>query len=288
MMFHQFHLPTLAELNEWNVLKPQNEPPIFSGEDHPYGRVFRGVMPWEHDRRFQEACARNGVSIRMGAFQTTLPDPLPGEEYNVGLAADLLAGTSVAPGKVFMMNSMLGPYSAERGFRQGPAYIGAQVYKVTGGGVCKIASTLYNVVTLANLQVVERHSHSMQVPYVPPGQDATVSTGSKDFKFRNDTPGPILIWADTRENTLYMAIYGRVRPPKVTWQHQILSRQPFQTVVRPNRDLKLGEQKTVIPGADGLAVRSWLMIQQVNGTMVRRTLGVDYYKPLTQVVEEGR
>lgn len=289
--FHAWRLPTLGSI-DYAVLEGNSESlvgtTVFSGDDHPYGRKFDGVLLWEHDRRFQEACAKAGVSIRMAAFQTTLPDPLPGEEFNVGLAADLLAGTVIPAGKVFMMNSMLGPYNEERGFKKGPAYFGPQVIKVTGGGVCKIASTLYNVTTLAHLQVLERHPHSMQVPYVPPGQDATVSTGSKDFKFRNTTPGPVLIWADTRDNTLYMAFYGTVHPPEVSWRHQILHRQPFRTIVQYRHDLKHGEEKVIIPGADGLAVRSWLLLKEKGGQVVRKDLRTDYYKPLTQVVERGR
>ena len=68
--------------------------------------------------------------------QTTLPDPLPGEEYNVGLAARMLAGTVVQVGQVFSMNGTLGPRTKEKGFREGPAYSGGQIIRVTGGGIC--------------------------------------------------------------------------------------------------------------------------------------------------------
>ena len=37
----------------------------------------------------------------------------------------------------------------------------------------------YNVAVLSNLKIIERHNHSMPVPYVPYGQDATVAYGSK-------------------------------------------------------------------------------------------------------------
>ena len=37
--------------------------------------------------------------LQMAAFRTVLIDPLPGEEENVHLAARLLAGTVVQPGK---------------------------------------------------------------------------------------------------------------------------------------------------------------------------------------------
>lgn len=256
--------------------------------NHPYGRPFQGVLLWENSRNFHEFCVKQKTSLRIAAFQTTLPDPLPGEEYNVALAADLLAGTIVKSGKVFSMNATIGPYIKERGFREGPMYFGSQVVKTIGGGVCKIASTLYNVVILANLQVIERHQHGMQVPYVPPGQDATVSGGSKDFKFKNSTRYPVFVWADTEKNTLYMAIYGSNHPPKVTWHHKILNRQKNRIIYLYNRNLKPGEEKVVISGADGLTVKSWLIITYPNGSTKKKELGINYYKPLPQLVECGK
>ncbi|HEX7713964.1 MAG TPA: VanW family protein [Bacillota bacterium] len=268
--------------------KPVPDGTVFDGADHPYGRPAKGVLRWENNRAFHEFCSKHHISLRMAAFQTTLPDPLPGEEFNVALAADLLAGTVVEPGRVFSMNGTIGPYTKDRGFQEGPAYFGTQVFKTIGGGVCKIATTLYNVTTLANLEIIERRPHGMPVPYVPPGQDATVSDGAKDFKFRNNTGQPLFIWADTHENTLFMAIYGRTKPPKVEWRHQILRRQKNRIIHRVNRELPPGTQRVVIPGADGLTVKSWLIITYPEGRVNRRDLGIDTYQPLPEVRESGR
>jgi vancomycin resistance protein VanW len=254
---------------------------------HPYGNPVQGALPWDNAPRFQTIIAKANLKIRMAAFQTTLPDPLPGEESNVALGADLLAGKVVKPGAVFSMNQAIGPYSQARGFREGPAYYGPKVIKVTGGGVCKIASTLYNVTTLANLKIIERNPHSMPVPYVPPGQDATVSSKGKDFRFQNNTGEPIMIWADTRGNTLYMAFYGRQKSPQIIWGHKILNRKSAPTYYRSNHDLKPGEKKTIIPGADGVTVKSWLTITYPDGRTESKNLGVDQYNPLPHVIERG-
>ena len=103
----------------------------------------------------------------------------------------------------------------------------------------------------------------------------------------NNTDGPILIWADTRGNTLYMAIYGGTKPPQVIWGHKILNRKPTRTFYRKSKDLKPGEEKTTIPGADGLTVKSWLTIKRLDGRIERKNLGIDYYNPLPHVIERG-
>ncbi|MDY0396203.1 VanW family protein [Virgibacillus halophilus] len=37
-----------------------------------------------------------------------------------------------------------------------------------GGGICQVSSTLFNAVNLQGIQIVERYTHSREVPYVPP------------------------------------------------------------------------------------------------------------------------
>ena len=55
---------------------------------------------------------------------------------------------------------------------------------------------------MKNLTIVERHEHGKNVGYVPEGKDATVSYGSLDFKFRNDTGHRIRIDATADNNNV--------------------------------------------------------------------------------------
>lgn len=282
-LFHHFFLQFLP-IPIRLIVDTQEE---LTNTMHPYGRSVTGVVLWENDRKFHEFCAKTKISTRMAAFQTTLPDPLPGEEYNVALAADRLAGIILEPGEIFSMNSRLGPYNEAKGYREGPTYMGGRVVKTIGGGVCKIASTLYNVTVLANLQIIQRNHHGMQVPYVPPGQDATVYYGAKDFIFRNNAENPVFLWADTKDNTLFIAIYGRSKPPEVRWHHRTLKRFPTYTVYRYRRNMQPSEKKIIVPGADGLIVRSWLTIHYPDGKVETKSRGVSYYNPLPEIVEVG-
>lgn len=69
---------------------------------------------------------------------------------------------------------------------------------VLAGGNCQVSSTLYDaVLNVPSLVVVERHQHGNSVGYVPLGKDATVSYGTFDLKFRNDTGRDVRIDAST-------------------------------------------------------------------------------------------
>ncbi len=244
-------------------------------------------IPWESTPEFQKAISKAGTHIRMASFTATLKDPLPGELFNVGHAADLLSGTVIQPGETYSQNGTLGPYTMSKGYKKGPTYSGNMVITTIGGGVCKIASVSYNVVVLSNLQVITRHNHSLTVPYVPPGQDATVYYGSRDFKFRNNSAGPVMLWAKTYGHTLRMALYGQQLPPKVQWHHQTLKNLKTWTIYHFNPNLPPGVEKVAAPGQEGIVVKSWLTIKHFNGKAETKALGRDYYSPSPRIVERG-
>lgn len=243
-------------------------------------------VPWEEDETFFKTRMRNDTNVLMAAYRTVLKDPLPGEEDNVHLAAEMLRGILVKQGQIFSQNGSIGPYTLDRGFQKGPTYMGTRLTTTIGGGVCKIASTLYNVTALCNLEIVERYNHTMPVPYVPYGQDATVAYGARDFRFRNNTDTPIMIWAEGVDNILYIAFYGRHPAPVVEWRHETLETRKASREVKPNASLKPGEEKIVLEGMDGAVVKSWLYVRGRDWAEVRY-MGVSDYKPMPYSIEVG-
>lgn len=263
---------------------PPQDYPLYSVPDKS-GPV--AMTPWELDQDFQQAFANCGATLELANFCTVLQDPLPGEETNVHVAARILKGTVVKPGQTFSQNAAIGPYSQSRGFQTGPVYVGNQLRSTTGGGVCKMSSTLYNVAILANLPIVERYPHSMPVPYVPLGQDATVCYGVKDLKFLNNTDFPILIWAEGMENRLYVAFYGQNPPPRVKWRHETIKQIETYKIFRSDYSAEAGSEKVIVAGMDGAIIRNWITIQDAGQGPITKNLGVDYYNPMPTVIERG-
>jgi hypothetical protein len=101
------------------------------------------------------------------------------------------------------------------------------VVESLGGGICQVSSTLYNAVLRAELQVDERHNHSMIVSYVNLSSDAAISGTSKDFKFTNNSEYPIYIEGiTTSDKQIIFNIYGvETRPEnrKVSFESEQLS-----------------------------------------------------------------
>jgi vancomycin resistance protein YoaR len=134
-------------------------------------------------------------------------DDSPGRVENLEIASEAVNGTFLAPGEVFSFNALAEPLQ----YHDTKVIVGGRVDTAEGGGLCQVSSTLYMAANYAGLDVIERHPHYAELPYIRPGFDATVWFGALDMKFKNTSPGYLLIqqWVDESTGTVNAAIYGR-------------------------------------------------------------------------------
>jgi len=131
--------------------------------------------------------------------------------HNIKLASKKINNYLLLPGEEFSMDLALGPRTSDQGFMQAPIIMKNAIIPGTGGGVCQVASTLYNAVLLSMLQVTNRVNHSITLSYVPPGQDATISEGYIDLKFKNNRDYTICIVSEINYENLTTKIIGKKR-----------------------------------------------------------------------------
>ncbi len=254
----------------------------------PSGSAPRGPETWRpNPAAFAAVLDRTGATVEMSRYTTNFNHASPSQAANIALTARKLTGRVVAPGAVFSYLAATGPYTEAGGYGWGRMFVGDRIVPTIAGGVCQGASTLYNVVLLANLPVVERHKHGLLVPYLPPGRDATVTeSGGLDFRFRNNTGGPLVLWGQAVDRELTLAIFGTKMPPPVTIYTEVLSRTPFRTEYIDDPKLPAGQSEVVAPGQDGATSQTWLEIRTPSGT-VRRDLGRDSYRSSPRIVRRG-
>ncbi|MBX7368072.1 VanW family protein [Clostridium chauvoei] len=135
--------------------------------------------------------ALTGVNKRIATFSTHYPGGPSGT--NLEIAARNIDNSLVMPGNIFSCEAAIGPTTPENGFVLANTYVAGKVVKNYGGGVCQVASTLYNAMLRSGIIPTERMNHMMTVSYVPMGLDATLADGSIDLKFKNDFEFPVVI-----------------------------------------------------------------------------------------------
>lgn len=156
-----------------------------------------------------------GVKELVGRGYSEFAGSATGRIHNIALAASRINGVLIKPGETFSFNDAVGDITAATGYQS--AYIIKDGHTVLGdgGGVCQVSTTLFRAALAAGLPIVERYAHAYRVHYYEeggykPGLDATVYGPTYDLKFKNDTPGYILIQTQTDVNNLSLTfnLYG--------------------------------------------------------------------------------
>jgi vancomycin resistance protein YoaR len=211
---------------------------------------------------------------------------------NIALAAHIVDGAVVRPGAVFSLNGALGPRTTNRGFDYAPVIASDNVLRQgVGGGICQYATTLFNAVFFAGLPVVERHSHSLYISHYPIGRDATVSWGSADFKFRNDTGRDVTIRSWVEDDHVTVALVGKTgRKVSTTTGTFYDIRKPAhgQSDPRVIYDSDLGPG--VIRwerGVNGLSVKVWRTVRSAAGAVLFRDAFASHYTPMDWIKRVG-
>lgn len=141
-----------------------------------------------------------GIEEQVSTFSTYYPH----SDYrntNIGRAAKIINGTVLKPGETFSLNGVLGERTRENGFTEG-FVINNGIYKQeVGGGISQMATTTFNAMFFAGLEDIEHKAHSLYISRYPVGREATVSWGSIDLQFRNDTPYGVLVEAHVTPST---------------------------------------------------------------------------------------
>ena len=88
------------------------------------------------------------------------------------------------PGDVFSYNSVVGARTYANGFKDAGVYTANGVESGVGGESARFPQPFTALSLWADLKTVTRTNHSYTVSYLPAGQDATVSYGSIDYKFK--------------------------------------------------------------------------------------------------------
>lgn len=192
---------------------------------------------------------------------------------NVHLAANCINGKVYNPGEEFWYNATVGERTEARGFGAAPAYVGGKTVDTVGGGVCQVSSTLYYATLLANLQIVKRYCHQFAPAYITWGCDATVSWNGPDYAFRNNTPFPIKIVTEWKDNNLTCTILGtKTDDTYVKMVSQTLSSTGWSEVYEVNPELPYGSEPVVVQTPyTGYLVKTYRQIYDGNDNLISST-----------------
>ena len=230
------------------------------------------------------------VQTLVSSFSTSYNNASANRNENLKVASEKI-NRMLLPDEVFYLSNQLEPFTVEEGYKNAGTIVNGKIEDSLGGGICQVASTLYNAVLLTDLEIVTRQNHSLTVSYVPLGRDATYNTGTIDFKFKNNSGHPIFIEGYCENNQVIINIYGH-KSLKST--HDIKFESTVTEVIpapatKYEDDPTLDEGKEVVEttAIDGKRVNLYKLYYK-NGVLEKRVLvNSSYYRARAAVIKRG-
>ncbi|MEN6418742.1 MAG: VanW family protein [Clostridiaceae bacterium] len=193
---------------------------------------------------------------------------IPNRAFNIEKAVSIINNNVIKPGESWSFNDVVGERTEENGWLKANGIVGGdRLIQQFGGGVCQVSTTLYNAVLEAYpyFSNFSRQHHSFPSNYVDKGLDATVDTNHIDFKFTNNSPSDVYIFAyvsknkmaSGRKRDLNILIYGPALPEGAEYKTrtQIMEVIPAgEDILINTSSLFVGETKTLAEKRDGYVV----------------------------------
>ncbi len=229
------------------------------------------------------------IQDMLGSY-TTPYGSTNGRNANVERGAELINDHVVWPGETFSVCDHLVPFTAENGYELAPEYAMGRVVQGYGGGICQVSTTLYNALLQAELEIVERHNHTMTVSYVPYAMDAAIAEGNMDLVFRNNLDTPILISGYAYGGELTFTIWGKETRPadrSVYYYSNTLSETYAEGVaLYAAPDQAVGYFNQVQSAMAGVSAECWKQVTY-NGETTSELVNTSYYEATPASWEVG-
>jgi vancomycin resistance protein YoaR len=233
-----------------------------------------------------------GIRQEIASFTTYFSPANQARVNNITQVARALDGVIVRPGETFSFNETVGPRTKAAGYDEAPVIRDGVLTPGVGGGICQVSTTLFNAAFFAGLPVVERHPHSFYIDHYPVGRDATVSYGSADLKFRNDSDQMLLIIVTATDRAVTASLaaprWNRVVEYTTTPFHDLLPPHSSAQKPRKLRDPALASgEESMEEGVDGRSVEVVRRVLTHDGAPVREDTFSSRYSPKDYIIRVG-
>lgn len=257
-----------------------NELPI-----RPIQIVMKEVTPSVTAKELEKA------QTPLASFSTSYNNADQDRNQNLAIAASKI-NAKLNPGESFSLGSKLEPITPDAGYKASKVIVNGKLEEGIGGGVCQIASTLYNALLLSDIEIISRANHSLPVAYVPLGRDATYASELIDFKFRNNSQYPLFVESYCEDNKIIVNLFGdaalKLPYDEVKFSSELIkTTPPPPTIYKEDDTLYEDQEIQETTPLEGKTVKLYRLMYK-NGELVSKELiNTSYYKARGEVIKVG-
>lgn len=256
----------------------------WNGSDNEITLVTKTVEPRGSEKELAQ------IRDLLGAYSTDFSSSSAGRAKNVTTGCSKVNGTILYPGDEFELCSTVSPFTQENGYELAGAYQNGTTVESFGGGICQVATTLYNAVIRAELEVTMRFNHSMQVHYVQPSMDAAIAGNYKDLRFKNNLDAPVYIEGYCSGGMIYFNIYGKETRPanrEISFESETLATVEPKVSFELNPQMALGTISVQQGSNKGCVAQLWKIVKVDGVEQSREIFNKSRYQASPKVVTVG-
>lgn len=277
----------VQNLNE--VLFPENH--RWSSKPDPEGLAVYVQSASMPKRISADEALESGIIGLISTYTTefTVKEGTENRNHNIQLASALI-NDSIAKsnGGEWSFNETAGECNEERGFLGAGAIISGEYSDAVGGGICQVATTVFNAVYESGFPVVERSNHSLYISSYPEGRDAAVSYPELDFVWQNDSSNDVLLRTEYTEGSLTVSLYGI--SPEYSVESEVgawVAGDEFERRTKSDPSLAPGMSYIKTQGADGRSITVFRTVKDKLGEVIREDTFYSSYEPVDEITLVG-
>lgn len=183
---------------------------------------------------------------------------------------------------------MVGKCDASKGFLEAGAVFGNRYTKSVGGGICQVATTVFNAVYDSGFAIPVRYNHDLHIASYPAGRDAAINYPDLDLVWTNDSNSDVLMTESTTGYSITVNLLGV--NPGYTVKSEVGEwgpGDPYQQEYVVDPEKEPNSEKVQTNGSDGKSIIVKRLVYNRNGELIRESEFKSVYKAKSEIIVLG-
>lgn len=230
-----------------------------------------------------------GLITDISSFTTQYSSGNEARMNNIHTAADLLSGSiTKANGGSWSFNDTAGEATPDKGYQAAGAIVGGEYSDAVGGGICQVATTVFNSVYLAGYPVEKRYNHTLYIESYPKGRDAAIAYPDLDLVWKNDTSSDVLLMMSYTSTSVTATLWGVDPEYQVSTEYGEWKKgEPYSTTYKTDNTVASGKEYVKTTGVDGSSITIVRTVKDHEGKILHEDSFTSTYAPKNKVIVKG-
>lgn len=229
-----------------------------------------------------------GLIGEISSFTTQYSSGAEARVNNIHTAANLLNNSICKAGEKWSFNNIAGEATEDKGYQNAHAIVSGSYSDAIGGGICQVATTVFNSVYLAGYPVPRRYNHTLYIESYPKGRDAAIAYPDMDLVWQNDTSSDVLLVMSYTSTSVTCTLVGVSPQYQVSTEYgEWQAGKAYSTVYKTDDTLASGKEYVESTGVDGSSITIVRTVKDRSGNLLHTDEFTSNYSPKDKVIVKG-